>query len=57
MHLVTQDGSALSMCKYIAVGCTTALGSASFAVADISTAFEDLACNHAMDVVMNTLFY
>ena len=45
------------MCKSIAFGCTTDLGSASFAVAYISTAFEDLACNHAMDVVMNKLYY
>jgi len=43
------------MCKYIAFGCTTALGSASLAVADISTDFEDLAYNHAMDVVKNKL--
>ena len=47
----------LSMCKYIAFGCTTALGSASFAVADISTAFEDLACNHVMDIVMNKIYF
>jgi len=43
----------LSMCKCVAVGCTTALGNASLTVADISTAFENLACNHVMDVVKN----
>ena len=41
------------MCKHVAFGCTAVLGSASLAlaVADISTDFEDLVCNHAMDVV------
>ena len=43
----------MAMCKYIAFGCTTDLGSASFAVANISTDFEDLPCNHAMDTVKN----
>ena len=43
----------MSMCKCVAFGCTTVLGSASLAVANISTDFEDLACNHAMDVVKN----
>ena len=46
---------ALSMCKYIAFGCTTVLGSASLAVANICTDFEDLVCNHAVDAVKKKL--
>jgi len=40
-------------------GCTAVLGSASLAVTcNISTDFEDLICNHAMDnVVKNKLYY
>ena len=55
MYFATQGWLTLSMCNYVAFGCTTALGSASLAVADISTDFEDLAYNHAMDVVKNKL--
>ena len=45
------------MCKYVAFGYTAEMGSASLAVANISPDFEDLACNHAMDVVKNKLQY
>ena len=45
------------MCKCVAFGCTMVLGNASLAVANIFIDFEDLACNHATDVVKNKLLY
>ena len=49
MYFATQGWLTLSMCNDVAFGCTTALGSASLAVADTSTNFEDLTCSHAMN--------